>query len=121
MDKCFGLLGNESKIEEEFEDGEIIETNEQLPNHETLLNHYQKELDCKKLLKNDLNCSICNLFPHKYTCPRCEIKTCSLKCSTQHKKTMPCSGVRDHTKFVPLKYYSQINFNSGKLNFINLH
>lgn len=113
MDKCFGLLGNVPNIKEEFEEGEIIENNDQLPNYEALLNRFDKERDSKELLKNEINCAVCNLIKFKYTCPKCEIKTCSLKCSTQHKVNMKCSGIRDRTKFVPLKYYSQANFYSG--------
>ncbi|CAF2642989.1 unnamed protein product [Rotaria sp. Silwood2] len=47
-------------------------------------------------------CSICYQNPIKYTCPRCSIRTCSLSCCLEHKKTLNCNGQRDKTSFKPL-------------------
>ncbi|PMD35557.1 hypothetical protein L207DRAFT_516507 [Hyaloscypha variabilis F] len=47
-------------------------------------------------------CSICHIDPPKYTCPRCYVNTCSLKCSKRHKLWASCSGVRDPTVFKPM-------------------
>ena len=47
-------------------------------------------------------CSICHIDPPKYTCPRCYVNTCSLKCSKRHKLWASCSGVRDPTVFKPI-------------------
>lgn len=45
-------------------------------------------------------CEICHQVDHKYKCPRCSMKTCSLDCCRKHKTEKDCSGVRDKTKFV---------------------
>lgn len=55
-------------------------------------------------------CEVCNENPSKYTCPRCEIKTCSLKCSKIHKSEVECDGVRDRTKYKPLKQMTTMDF-----------
>ncbi len=44
-------------------------------------------------------CDICQLNVHKYKCPRCEMKTCSLTCCNKHKIDTNCNGQRDRTKF----------------------
>lgn len=31
------------------------------------------------------NCEVCSKVESKYTCPKCEVKTCSLKCVKVHK------------------------------------
>lgn len=49
-------------------------------------------------------CAIC-ASPAKYTCPRCHTRTCSLPCSTAHKQTTNCTGIRDKAAYVPLKDY----------------
>lgn len=46
-------------------------------------------------------CEICGQ-PPKYTCPRCEKRTCSLACTKTHKAQDECSGTRDPTSYVPL-------------------
>ncbi|EJD01413.1 uncharacterized protein FOMMEDRAFT_158554 [Fomitiporia mediterranea MF3/22] len=50
-------------------------------------------------------CTQCNSQPSKYTCPRCQTKTCSLPCSRAHKTTTGCSGERDRTTYVPMNQY----------------
>ena len=45
-------------------------------------------------------CEICTERAHKYKCPRCSLRTCSLDCCRRHKTAMNCSGERDRTKFV---------------------
>lgn len=47
-------------------------------------------------------CEACNSNPAKYTCPRCEVKTCSLSCLNLHKRELKCDGIRDKTKYIPL-------------------
>lgn len=47
-------------------------------------------------------CSMCQKNPIKYTCPRCSMRTCSLSCCVNHKKTLNCNGQRDKTSFKPL-------------------
>ncbi|CAG9120053.1 hypothetical protein JYU34_008011 [Plutella xylostella] len=51
-------------------------------------------------------CEVCGATEAKYTCPRCEVKTCSLKCVVIHKKELECDGIRDRTKFVRKKDFS---------------
>ncbi|VDM83890.1 unnamed protein product [Strongylus vulgaris] len=31
-------------------------------------------------------CTICQKVPHKYRCPRCDLRTCSVDCSKKHKE-----------------------------------
>ena len=45
-------------------------------------------------------CTICLVATHKYKCPGCGTKTCSLVCSRRHKSRTGCSGVRDVVAFV---------------------
>ena len=46
-------------------------------------------------------CEICLTNEHKYKCPRCSMKTCSLVCCKTHKTNMGCTGERDKTKYIP--------------------
>lgn len=57
-------------------------------------------------------CEVCSALPSRYTCPKCEVKTCSLKCVTIHKKELFCNGIRDRTKFVALKQMRKQDFMS---------
>ncbi|KAH8830660.1 hypothetical protein DL96DRAFT_962088 [Flagelloscypha sp. PMI_526] len=50
-------------------------------------------------------CGICSLSPVKYTCPGCSIRTCSAVCSSSHKVTSKCTGVRNNAAFVPMNQY----------------
>lgn len=52
-------------------------------------------------------CEVCNLNSAKYTCPKCEVKTCQIDCLRIHKKELDCDGIRDKTKFIPLKELSE--------------
>ncbi|XP_052894127.1 box C/D snoRNA protein 1 [Anopheles moucheti] len=47
-------------------------------------------------------CEACNVSAAQYTCPRCEVKTCSLACLNLHKQELKCDGIRDRTKYIPL-------------------
>uniref|UniRef100_A0A7S2R9K0 Box C/D snoRNA protein 1 n=1 Tax=Mucochytrium quahogii TaxID=96639 RepID=A0A7S2R9K0_9STRA len=51
-------------------------------------------------------CAVCDKVEYKYRCPRCSTQTCSLHCVKKHKETTGCSGVRDKTKFVDIKEFS---------------
>lgn len=57
-----------------------------------------------------LKCETCNAIPHKYTCPGCSIKTCSLPCVRKHKEDTGCTGQRDKTKFVRKDEFTDIDF-----------
>ncbi|CZT52790.1 related to BCD1 Protein required for box C/D snoRNA accumulation [Rhynchosporium secalis] len=48
-------------------------------------------------------CTICHIEPPIYTCPRCNLQTCSLACSKRHKIRSMCNGIRDPTKFLPIE------------------
>ncbi|XP_052871847.1 box C/D snoRNA protein 1 [Anopheles cruzii] len=48
------------------------------------------------------NCEACNAHPAKYTCPRCEVRTCGVQCLNIHKRELKCNGIRDRTKYIPL-------------------
>ena len=50
-------------------------------------------------------CATCNSEAAKYTCPRCQVRTCSLSCSRSHKETTGCSGIRDKVAYVPMNQY----------------
>lgn len=52
-------------------------------------------------------CEVCDFNQAKYTCPKCEVKTCSVDCLKIHKKELNCDGVRDRTKYIPMKNISE--------------
>lgn len=54
------------------------------------------------------NCEVCGNENAQYTCPRCEIKTCSLNCVKIHKKELDCSGDRDKVGFVPMSKFNNL-------------
>merc|ERR1711971_383322 len=52
---------------------------------------------------------VCGKNDAKYRCPKCETVSCSLACSKVHKKLKnSCDGIRDKTKFVPIKNFSSM-------------
>lgn len=57
-------------------------------------------------------CEVCAANTALYTCPKCEVKTCCLHCVRIHKKELNCDGIRDRTKFIPLKQMSKMDFMS---------
>ena len=40
-------------------------------------------------------CDVCENALYKYTCPRCEVKSCGVGCLNRHKKSKECSGVKE--------------------------
>ncbi|GLH09015.1 Uncharacterized protein GBIM_14165 [Gryllus bimaculatus] len=54
-------------------------------------------------------CEECGECPAKYTCPRCEIKSCSLSCVKKHKSEINCSGERDKTAFKRLSEFTNLD------------
>ncbi|CRK86526.1 CLUMA_CG000262, isoform A [Clunio marinus] len=65
----------------------------------------------KEIIKSRLgNCEVCNVNASKYSCPRCELKTCSLNCSKLHKTELDCNGIRDRTKYIPLNQMTSLDF-----------
>ncbi|XP_019533845.3 box C/D snoRNA protein 1 [Aedes albopictus] len=57
-------------------------------------------------------CEVCNAIQAKYTCPKCEVKSCCLKCVNIHKKELGCDGIRDRTKYIPMKKMTQMDMMS---------
>lgn len=60
--------------------------------------------------ENDLSrlgeCEVCGANKAIYSCPKCEVKTCSLNCVRIHKKELDCDGFRDRTKFIRIKDFT---------------
>ncbi|XP_017485471.1 PREDICTED: box C/D snoRNA protein 1-like isoform X2 [Rhagoletis zephyria] len=57
-------------------------------------------------------CEVCAGGNARYSCPKCEVKTCSLRCVQIHKKELDCDGIRDRTKFIPLRKMTKMDFMS---------
>lgn len=70
------------------------------------------------------NCEVCNAVEAKYTCPKCEVRTCCISCVKIHKKELECDGIRDKTKFIPKNQFTDLDLLSGNYQitkyFINL-
>ncbi|KAI8750759.1 box C/D snoRNA protein 1 isoform X1 [Biomphalaria glabrata] len=58
-------------------------------------------------LKRKFPCEICNQTEAIYTCPNCELRTCSLSCVKEHKIRLGCSGERIKTAFVDKSQYGE--------------
>ncbi|KAI9311696.1 hypothetical protein BX666DRAFT_1994556 [Dichotomocladium elegans] len=56
--------------------------------------------------RTDPLCQVCNTQVSKYTCPRCQMRTCSVACVKQHKQDNNCSGERSKTHFVARDQYN---------------
>ncbi|WKY10229.1 hypothetical protein Q1695_002519 [Nippostrongylus brasiliensis] len=56
-------------------------------------------------------CAMCQKTPHKYRCPKCELRTCSVDCSKKHKEVKNCDGVRP--PFQPVAKLSQFDANKS--------
>lgn len=55
-------------------------------------------------------CVICQTQAAIYTCPRCNLRTCSLSCSTNHKTLGEgCSGIRNKAAYVPMNQYGYMS------------
>lgn len=51
-------------------------------------------------------CSICRTAQSAYCCPRCSIRTCSLRCCLEHKSRTGCNGKRDRAAFCSLARFT---------------
>ncbi|KAI8429404.1 hypothetical protein MSG28_000047 [Choristoneura fumiferana] len=51
-------------------------------------------------------CEVCAANEALYTCPKCEVKTCCLNCVRIHKMELKCDGIRDRTKFIRVKDFT---------------
>ena len=45
-------------------------------------------------------CQCCQIKDSKYTCPACQVKTCSLECVKLHKSISGCTGKSSNLKFI---------------------
>ncbi|XP_037934757.1 box C/D snoRNA protein 1 [Teleopsis dalmanni] len=57
-------------------------------------------------------CEVCAANDAIYSCPKCEVKTCCVRCVNIHKKELSCDGIRDRTKFIPLCNMTKMDFMS---------
>ncbi|XP_029052037.2 box C/D snoRNA protein 1 [Osmia bicornis bicornis] len=55
------------------------------------------------------DCEVCGMNKARYTCPKCEVRTCCLQCVNIHKKELECDGIRDKTKFVRLNSFTDLD------------
>lgn len=91
----------------------IFDNLDGMEDHAILMNRFVEENQFKQQNLLQSICSQCSKKPSVYTCPRCCCKTCSLKCSNEHKINFKCSGKRDQTGFIPLNHYSETHLSSG--------
>ena len=59
------------------------------------------------------DCEVCNTNKAKYTCPKCEVRTCGIECVNIHKKELDCNGIRDRTKFIQMNNFTDLDLLSG--------
>ncbi|XP_011860089.1 PREDICTED: box C/D snoRNA protein 1 isoform X2 [Vollenhovia emeryi] len=55
------------------------------------------------------DCEVCGAAKAQYTCPKCEVRTCSLTCVNVHKKELECNGIRDKTRFIPMTSFTDLD------------
>ncbi|XP_069695732.1 box C/D snoRNA protein 1 isoform X2 [Periplaneta americana] len=55
------------------------------------------------------NCEVCKEQEAKYTCPRCEIKTCCLTCVKNHKIELLCNGERNKVAYKPISQFTNLD------------
>ena len=53
-----------------------------------------------------ISCEVCKVEVSLYCCPKCSMRTCSLKCCKIHKEKSNCNGKRDRTAFIALNQFS---------------
>lgn len=61
-------------------------------------------------------CEVCDASQAKYTCPKCEVRTCCLDCVNIHKTELECDGIRDRTKFIPRDQFTDLDLLNGTLS-----
>ncbi|XP_059142805.1 box C/D snoRNA protein 1-like [Physella acuta] len=64
------------------------------------------DMEQSRSTKPVTRCEMCQVVAAKYTCPGCELRTCSLSCVKQHKTQLGCSGERNKAAFVDMSQYS---------------
>jgi hypothetical protein len=58
-------------------------------------------------------CEVCNNQEAKYTCPRCEVKTCCLTCVNIHKNELGCNGQRNRVAYKRISEFTNLDLLSG--------
>ncbi|XP_039959522.1 box C/D snoRNA protein 1 [Bactrocera tryoni] len=71
-----------------------------------------EEFNSSHLLPRLGKCEVCAAVNARYCCPKCEVKTCCLRCVQIHKKELDCDGKRDRTKFIPIRKMTKMDFMS---------
>jgi len=66
-------------------------------------------------------CEVCNDQEAKYTCPRCEVKTCCLTCVNTHKKELECDGQRNKVAYKRVSEFTNFDLLSGMWLSITVH
>ena len=80
----------------------------------------KKECKDDERLKTRLGtCEKCGFKEAKYTCPRCEFRSCCLQCVKLHKIEFECNGIRDKTRFKSVSQFTDLDLLSGKLDTSN--
>eukprot|EP00095_Tigriopus_kingsejongensis_P008814 maker-scaffold646_size120253-snap-gene-0.21 protein:Tk08814 transcript:maker-scaffold646_size120253-snap-gene-0.21-mRNA-1 annotation:"box c d snorna protein 1" len=54
-------------------------------------------------------CQSCSESESKYRCPRCEVTSCSSACVQTHKTQANCTGIRNKTKYIPTKKFTELD------------
>lgn len=62
----------------------------------------ESSLKKKSSSQRTSTCEECRQVESVYFCPRCQIRTCSLKCVRAHKERTQCSGKRNRSEFLPV-------------------
>ena len=106
-----GLIGRKRKLQKKEESSKISES----------------ESDDESSEEQKILCEICKKEAYKYNCPKCKIKTCSVKCVKAHKKKYGCDGEKDKFKLVSKQsdyseqvFYRDVNFLNNAIKDINI-
>ena len=106
-----GLIGRKRKLQKKEESSKISES----------------ESDDGSSEEQKILCEICKKEAYKYNCPKCKIKTCSVKCVKAHKKKYGCDGEKDKFKLVSKQsdyteqvFYRDVNFLNNAIKDINI-
>lgn len=63
---------------------------------------------------------MCRFDAVKYSCPRCEVKTCSISCVNRHKQELECDGKKHETGIKELEKFSDNDTSQGNVNILLL-
>lgn len=61
----------------------------------------------KAYLPAEQQCHQCHEHAHRYRCPACDMRTCSLACTKAHKQEKACTGKRSRTEMVTLSDFTE--------------